>query len=213
VRTIPISGFLLLIATAAGAKEVDRVCRNDDCSFLSVEQGVVLLRDSSRSLKLGAYVRTAQPLVPHYEAPIKSLRSPRGWHIVIGAFLYHSDQGEAGLRIRFFEPNGKLQATRPVLMALEQLQLGHLFGGDDDILAITTNEEHSYNSTTDIWLLPEGGVPKRLFDGNATFELLPATDRGIRINRQTYDGEHAETKGWKAEFWLWDPAGKVLRRK
>ncbi len=205
--------FPFLVAEAAQPAEVDRFCHSGDCDVLAVHQGEVKLTDSLRSLNLGDYVPAAQYLVPRQEAPIRSLVSTRRWRIVVSAYLDHSDESEAGLRVRFFGPEGKLRATDQVLMGLEQIRIGRLFGGDDDILAIQSNEEHSYNSRTDIWLLPEHGVPRRLIDANATFGKFSKDggDRGgVWISRQTYDGVHAETKGWRDEFWAWDARSQSL---
>jgi hypothetical protein len=69
--------------------------------------------------------------------------SPRQWRIVISAFLDHTINSEAGLRLRFFGSDGGLRATDDVLMAIEQVEEGRLFGGDDEIFGIQSNEEHS----------------------------------------------------------------------
>jgi hypothetical protein len=118
------------------------------------------------------------------------------------------------LRIRFFGPDSKPRGTAEALMTLEAAEVGHLFGGTDDILAVQSNEEHSYNSTVDLWLLPGHGGPRNLVEVNATLGEfsggVKGTRPGVWINRQTYDGVHAETKGWVPEFWAWDPAKKAL---
>jgi hypothetical protein len=166
-----------------------------------------------RTLELGKYVPAAQHLVPRNEAPIRSLPSSRGWRIVISAFLDHANGFGSDLRLRFLGPDGNLRATDTVLMTLEQVETGRLFGGDDDILAVQSNEEHSYNSRTAIWLLPEHGAPKQLIDANATFGKFlkgSGTRPGIWISRQTYDGVNAATKGWVDEFWVWDAKNKSL---
>jgi hypothetical protein len=203
----------LLAASAVFASEVDRVCRNGICEVLTVQDGVVRLVDSVRTLDLGKQVPAAQTVVPRNEAPIRVLRSLNGWRILISAFLAHSGESEAGLRVRFFGADARLRTTDTVLIALEQVEIGRLFGSDDDILALQSNEEHSYNSTADIWLLPERGRPKRLIHANATignFIKNSGTRPGIWIRRQTYDGVSAETKGWVDEFWVWDAKNKSL---
>ncbi len=206
-------GLQLVAAYAAVSREVDRVCRAGSCNILTIQQGSVKLVDTLRSLRMGEYVQAAQKLVPSDEAPIRSIVSSHRWHIIVSAFLDHSDESEAGLRLRFFGPDGKLRATDAVSMTLEQLEIGRLFGGDDEILAIQSNEEHAYNSKTDMWVLPEHGPPKQLIDANATFGKF-SKDSGARpgvwISRQTYDGVHAETKGWADEFWVWDAKAKSL---
>jgi hypothetical protein len=133
----------LLFASAATPHEVDRVCRNGNCDVLTVQQGVVRLVDPLRALDLGRYLPAAQHFVPRDEAPIRNLLSPRQWRIVISAFLDHTINSEAGLRLRFFGSDGGLRATDDVLMAIEQVEEGRLFGGDDEIFGIQSNEEHS----------------------------------------------------------------------
>jgi len=221
----------LLAASAALAGEVDRFCRKsfvpdavasreDICDILATDQdGVAYIQPGIRRLIIGKYVSAVQRLVPRTEAPIRDLRSPRGWHIVVSSFLYKEGEkaGLAGLRVRFFGPDGKLRGIGEVLMVLEGDEVGHLFGGDDDIFVIQSNVEHSYNSMVNMWLLPERGTPQRLIDVNATlgeFSKIGGGARpGVWIRRQTYDGEHAETKGWADEFWVWDPTKKSLTRE
>jgi len=136
----------------------------------------------------------------------------RGWHIVVSSALRKKDL--PSLRIRFFGPEGSLRATKASLMMLEQAEIGRLFGETDDVLAIQSNEEHSYNSRTSVWLLPERGGPKQLIEANAVlgkFSKGSNTARpGIWISRQNYDGVHSDTKGWVDEFWARDPARKSL---
>jgi hypothetical protein len=167
-----------------------------------------------RQLVIGKYANSGQRFVPHNEAPIRDLRSPRGWRVIVSSFLRRDESPEAGLRVRFFGPDGKIRRTDKILMTLEEVELGNLFGATDDILAITSNEEHSYNSSTDIWLLPERGEPRELIAANATLGKFSRVGRdarpGVWIKRQSYDGVHAETKGGVDEFWLWDPTKKSL---
>src|SRR5207245_1726944 len=159
MKTILVSLHLLLVS-AAVLGEIDRVCHNGYCTVLKVQDGRVRLIDPVRSLVMGKYIQSDRHLVPPTEAPIRDLVSARRWHIVISAFLDHGDNSEAGLRARFFAPNGTPRGTADALMALEQADVGYLFGGEDDILALTSNEEHAYNSRTDIWLLPKQGSPR-----------------------------------------------------
>jgi hypothetical protein len=217
---------LLLVATStAFAVEVDRFCwkshlpdektapSEDVCHILEVEQGnVTYVEPGTRRLILGKYVSAAQRFVPRTEAPIRELLSARGWHIIVSSVLQKEDLPR--LRIRFFGPDGSLRAIKETLMALEQVEIGRLFGGTDDGLAIQSNEEHSYNSRTSLWLLPERGGPKELIESNAVlgkFSKGANTARpGVWISRQSYDGLHSETKGWVDEFWEWNPVRKSL---
>jgi hypothetical protein len=203
-----------LALSAAVPGEIDRVCRNGYCSTLTIEHGQVRLSDPLRTLSLGSYVESDQHLTPRTEAPIRDLASVSGWHVVLSAFLDHTRKSEAGLRIRFYDADGSLRSTADVLIALEQVTAGHLFGNADDIVAVTSSEEHAYNVQTDIWLLPRHGNPKsllsapgvykRFWDGNG----LHAP--GVMISRETYDGLHADTKGTTLEFYIWDRRRREL---
>lgn len=180
-----------------------------------VRGSVTYTQAGFRSLVIGKYVGAAQSLVPRTEAPIRDLRSLRGWRIVVSSFLPRDKESDARLRIRFFDPDAKLRSTDEALMALEEIEVGRLFGGTDDVAVIQSNEEHSYNSMLDMWLLPERDKPQKLINGlNATLGRFSEGDNGtapgLWIRRQTYDGIHAETKGWIDQFWRWNPAKKSL---
>jgi hypothetical protein len=138
---------------------------------------IVKVTDPQRALSLGGYVEAVQMLVPSNEAPFRSDK----WQVVVSAFLYHSDEGEAGLRIRFFGPDGKLRATDHLSMMLDMFELG------DILVAAQSNEEHSYNSRGDLWLLADDGRPKTHISANVTFGKFSAgpTNPGVWLNRQT----------------------------
>jgi len=166
-----------------------------------------------RTLTVGRYCRAAQHLVPDAEAPIRDLRSPTGWRVIVSAVLDHNEGG-AALRLRFFDPHGTPSIAHDVLYALMQDEIGRLFGGTDDIFAITTIEEHAYNAQTEIWLLPEQGAPTRLLSFSGVFERFVHRDikgiPGVKVSRQTYDGVHAETKGTVRQFYAWNDRIKSL---
>ncbi len=207
--------FQILAAPAAVPGEIDRACLNGYCNILAVQNGRVRLLDSMRNLIIGHYVEPDQHLVPQTEAPVRDLRSKRGWRIVVSAFLDHGEESEAGLRARFFAPDGTLTSTDEFLMDLEDAEIGYLFGGSDEIVAVTSYEEHVYNVQTDIWLLPKHGNPTQLIEIVGTLGMIVKAGAkatpGVWIRRQTYDGVHAETKGWVNEFWIWAPRKKSLK--
>jgi hypothetical protein len=210
--------FQLVAASAAVPGQIDSICR-DQCEILAVQEGTVRFIDQwppTRNLDLGKYAPAAQRLVPRTEAPVRDLRSPRGWRVVASVYLDH-DEDEILMHIRFFGPDGKLRTTSGVLSALEQTAIGNLFGGNDEVFAITSNEEHAYNAQTELWLLPERGDPKLLieiqgvpqnFSGQAA-----GTVPGVMIARQTYDGVRSETKGTVQEFYAWEPKTKSLKKQ
>src|SRR5215472_12920845 len=164
--------FQLLVAPPPVRGQIDRACFRgyslDFCQFLAVRNGLVRFLDptqpSPTDLVVGRYVRLDQGLVPSTEATIRDLRSPQGWHLLVSAFPVHDPPGDtnAKLRVRFFDPAGDLRLTHNVLSAPETDRIGHLFGDNDDIFAITSGEQHAYNDQTEIWLLPERGEPRRL---------------------------------------------------
>jgi hypothetical protein len=84
------------------------------------------------------------------------------------------------LRVRLFGPEGDLRATNEVLMTLEEIEIGRLFGGTDDILAVQSNEEHSYNSMASVWLLPERGEPKELIEDHASLGKFARGGNNVR---------------------------------
>jgi hypothetical protein len=207
--------FQILAATATVPGQIDSICRAH-CEVLAVQDGKVKFIDRwppTRNLDLGKYAPAAQRLVPRTEAPVLDLRSPRGWRVVASVYLDH-DEDEILMHLRFFGPDERLRLTGGVLFTLEQADIGNLLGGSDEIFAITSNEEHAYNSQTEIWLLPERGDPKPLLQFPGVFQdfsgQAAGSVPGVTIARQTYDGVHAETKGTVEEFYTWDRDRKTL---
>jgi hypothetical protein len=103
------------------------------------------------------------------------------------------------------------------MMDLLDAKLGRLFGGTDEVLVFTSNEEHAYNVQTEIWLLPEQGKPKLLAVVPGVFgEFVAASSEhkaGVWIDRETYDGVNSSTKGRALELWEWNGSGQTLVRK
>jgi hypothetical protein len=135
--------------------------------------------------------------------------------VVVSAFLQHSgdNKGALGIRTRIFSGDGKLDVTFDMFGVLEQADLGSYFGGQDEILSVTCNEEHAYNVRSEVWLVSTNGAPKRLlsFPGIVEqFRPSPNARPGIVIDRETYDGQHPQTKGRVKELWTWDPETKSL---
>jgi hypothetical protein len=221
VRTFTAVEYILIAFQIAAASitvpgQIDVGCQGY-CSALAVQSGVVrfveMAPHAPRTLAIGSYDRADQHLVPRTEAPIRGLRTPLGWRVVVSAFLDH-DQLETKFRLRFFDPLRKLQATYDALSAIEGARIGHLFGGADEIVAITSDEEHAYNVLTEIWFLPEQGPPKNLIRVRGTFSNFSvgsaAKAPGVTIARQTHDGVRAETKGTVLNFYAWDGKSKSL---
>jgi hypothetical protein len=91
-----------------------------------------------------------------------------------------------------------------------------LFGDDNEIVAITSNEEHAYNAQTELWYLPQRGNPKLLLSTESVIQKLSGSGEGSRpgvtLGQETYDGFNAGTKGRVFEFWAWDSMAKALIR-
>ena len=198
----------------------DSVCRQY-CQTLAVKDGIVRFMDlvpPPRNLPVGQYIEADQFLVPAIEAPIRDLRSQNGWRIVVSAFLHHDpeNEGEAGLRLRFFASDAALRATDDILMELERSEIGRFFGGTDEVFIVTSNEEHAYNVETEIWLLPQTSNARRLlWIRGSVVSLRDGGDGkspGAMVTRQTYDGVHADTKGTVQEFYTWDREKKLLEK-
>lgn len=208
--------FISCLVAASGAVpvQVDSICR-PCCQILTVQDGRVRFIDQwlTRNLDLGPYATAAQRLVPRTEAPVCDLRSKRGWRVVASVYLDHG-QDEILAHVRFFGPDGRLRATSDALPWLEQTEIGNLFGDSNEIFAVTSNWEHTYNVQSEIWLLPKREGPKCLLSILGVFgdfsARLAGKPPGVVIARQTYDGVHAETKGIVREFYAWNGQAKSL---
>ncbi len=198
------------------AAQIDRICHGEQCDALEVVDGVVRFVQPSlnRTLAVGKQVVRDQSRVPANEAVIRSLRSRRGWIAVVSAFLDH-EEDTVRLRVRLFDSLGGAGVGEDLLSMLEDAAVGRLFGGKDEILAITSNEEHTYNARTDIWFLPVRGTAKHLVSSSSTIGRFSKAGSppgaGVTLLTETYDGLHAETKGRVAQFFAWDAKERVLR--
>jgi hypothetical protein len=210
---------ILLFASGGIPGQIDAICHGP-CRGLEVRNGTVRFIDRApeapRTVVLGRYVPTAQRFVPRVEAPIRDLKSPGGWHVVVSAFLHHDEEneGEIGTRVRFFAPGATVSAQQVIPGRVQQASIGRLFGGADDVFAIATEDEHAYNVDTEIWLLPKGDKPRSILSLPGVYEQFVGSGdhqtAGVRVSRETYDGEHSETKGRVPEFWKWNPENKSL---
>lgn len=204
--------FQLLAAQSTVPGQIDSICRGK-CEFLAVQDSSVKLIDQwlNRSVVLGRYVASGQSLVGRTEAPVLDMGSSLGWRIVASDYLDH-EEDEVGIHLRFFGPDGKLRETTDVLATIVQAKVAKLAGGNEEIFAVTSNEEHAYNARTEIWMLPEHGDPKRLLSLPGDFRGFIGQElvRGLRIARQTYNGVDAKTKGTVQEVYTWHPETRSL---
>lgn len=204
--------IFLLASPAIVPGQVDSICR-EKCEILAVQGSRVKFIDQwlNRTVVLGRYALSAQGLVPQTEAPVRDIVSPRGWRIVISAYLDHA-KDELHMHLRLFGPDRKLRETSSLLSVVEQVKVAGLAGGKGEVLAVASNEEHAYNAQTQMWLLPEQGSPKGLLDVQGDFAGFAGQNvvTGVKIARQTYDGVHSETKGTVPEFYTWNRETKSL---
>ncbi|HYA16222.1 MAG TPA: hypothetical protein VEF06_02085, partial [Bryobacteraceae bacterium] len=131
---------------------------------------------------LGRFVGTARTFVPATEAPIRDLRSNRGWHVVISALLDRADL-TVRLRLRFFAANDKELRKVDLLSDLVSVEFGSFAGSDDEVLGVTSIEEHAYNDQTEIWLLPRTGSPKLLMSSPGSFRTIGKRAAGVIVLR------------------------------
>ena len=120
------------------------------------------------------------------------------------------------MRLRIFDSQGELQEKYDGNYVLDDIEAGNLFGTSDVVLSIQTNGMRSYIQDTVIWLLPDVGKPKQLLHAVGALRRFQPTGSGanglpgVWIDRETYDGVHAQTRGRKFEFWQWNSVSKTL---
>lgn len=215
---IVLMSVFILAAVRLHGQIVDQVCQNEYCERLTISGNSVWYSQTvpaSRVL-IGRYLKVRHPPIPATEAAVLVLRSLGGWSVVASAFLHHDalNEGEPAIRLRFWSASGRLTTTHDVLAKIEDRKIGRLFGGNDEIFAINSWEEHVYNTLIELWFLPTVGDPKLLLNAQGTFKKFseggPQEDPGVTILRETYDGVHADTKRYTEEFYIWNSESKTL---
>jgi hypothetical protein len=101
------------------------------------------------------------------------------------------------------------------MAGLDDAMLGNLLGGQSEFFAITTEWEHSYNISTEVWLLREKTARKQVLAvaGGIDHFDPSASCPGVWINEETYDGQHSDTKGHRLAFWQWSSEDGTMRRQ
>jgi hypothetical protein len=219
--------LLVFQSRLASAKIVDKKCeqgkRNEYCLVLRIENGKVFAKSSGGDFpgkrEIGNFDSRGMSLVPSTEAPILYSRTERGWVAVVTAFVPPDFVWWPELRLYIFDPQGKRALKQDLYISLGRpnhpnFRMGKLFNTDSELLQVSTDGEHSYVVGTFVWLLPERGTPVQLMDVTGVVsrvqEEAPKQEPGFWIERETYDGVHSETKGYKAEFWVWNEQAKKL---
>jgi hypothetical protein len=200
--------------SAAAEKVIARMCfESGECDRLVVRNDMVEFVPAgtpSGRRSVGHYVPEDQALVPQGEAPILDLKSATGWHIVVSAgFIYGGNPLGPSLAVYLFDRTGRLAQREKLQLRVESYEVGDLFGQGQEFLQITSGGEHAYVVNTYVWLLAAVGPPKLLVSAYGMLDRIQtanaAAPGGLWIAMQTYDGIHSETKGWRPQFWQWDP--------
>jgi hypothetical protein len=217
MKTTSVLSLVLLSSSVTfpcAGKEIDRRCLEGDCVILTVEHGVVFAEstgDYVSKREIAKINEAGIPFVPAAEAPIRYAKTDRGWVAVVSAFLPKEfDYTAPELRVYIFDPQRNLRTASDQYNFLGSFNVGGIFHTDAEFVEISTSGSHVYVARTAVWLLPATGPPSLLLDLPGMLRRIrratPQSAAGLWIDIQTYDGVHAETKGWRPEFWTWSPA-------
>ena len=219
VSRILVSIGFLCIGLQCEGTELDHRCLRADCVVLVVEKGVVFAKrtgEFSGKRKVAALDVRGIPYVSAAEAPIRYARTRTGWIAVVSAFLPSAFDFDAPeLRLYIFNSQGSRVVASDNYNMLSSFHVGRLFFDDAELVQISSTGAHAYVVRTVVWLLPRKGPPKILLDVPGLVTHIECSNgsrpSGFWIDEETYDGFHAETKGHRSEFWIWDAQRRVLR--
>lgn len=214
-----VSALLLLVAVQLPDREVVRRCLKEFCAVLSIQEKTVKFRESENFVppyEVGPYAGEAQKWVPQNEAPIREMITPNRWRAIVSAALDEYDETGPTMRLRIFDQNGVQQLKYDGNYFLDDIESGMLFGTSDVVLSIQTGGKSAYVQDGEIWLLPESGKPMELLHVHGSLVRFQPNGSGtnglpgVWVERETYDGIHADTKGTELQFWRWDSGKKDL---
>jgi hypothetical protein len=180
---------------------------------LRVEKGKVFAERTGEfggKREVGSYNSRAAPLVPKAEAPIRFSKTHNGWTVVVTAYFPEEFDFDAPeLRLYLFDPGGKRATVDDHYNLLGTLKAGKILSTGEEFALIDSTGGHAYVVRTSAWLLPTSGPPKHVLDVPGLLARIRNDDvPGLFIDRETYNGVHAETKGRVKEFWAWNPDQK-----
>jgi hypothetical protein len=207
--------YLIFVGLTRGEEPIKK-CAGGDCAELTIESGSVVFRSSGQVSErtVGPYLSADQHLVPNQELPIQEIKSQDGWRVIVTVSLSNYDFIGPIDCFWIFDPSGNKRIRLKGDYFLDQMKIGHLFDEQTDILAIETQGPHAYTVTSSLYLLSVSEGLTLLLKKNAQlkefYSLENSSAPGVRLNVETYDGVHSETKGWKLCFWRWNPALKTL---
>jgi len=227
VRGLPLTTTLILWLTAtvilSSQTVLDRVCHPEipraPCAELRIESGRVIwdANAPSEGADKGPYLAHLHALLAPREAPVRELRSDRGWRVIQ---TWGFTEPRSGLRryyLYFFSPQGKLELKHDGNMNLATIEMGRLFRTETELLVTYGADSHTLSQTVDVWILPPQGAPKKApLEGKilrsiepGTAELLP----GLWVENPILEGEWLRPVAWVPEFWEWVESEQRFRKR
>lgn len=223
-------GLVLIVCSLAigawtsAAQEIKRECSYGDCLSLAIRDGTVVAERtgafSTGTLQIGKHDARGARLLPSSEVPVFYGKTQRGWVAVVAAYIPRDFLLWPELRLHIFDSEGQQRTVEDLYNSVGKpdhpnIRIGKIFNSNTELLQVSTDGEHAYVVRTLVWHLPtKNGSPVKLLDVLGLVDRVQQpTSRargGFWIQRQTYDGLHARTKGWKLEFWAWDEGTQKL---
>lgn len=214
-----------LAALAAGPAEEPKViakqCREkgaeEACEYLVVDRGwVKTIARGGRGEPhvVGPYLREYQHLVADSEAPVKELTSPRDWRVVVTRGFDRVPRPMPTFFLYFFDSQGELKLKVRGDIFLERIQVGFIFGTPTELLLVTERSETGISYSTEVWCLPQEGLPKRLlFEGGAVERIVPPSPAGLGglVIVYTEAGAARQQERTREGFWAWDEKSQRFR--
>jgi hypothetical protein len=220
---------LLAILAPQPEREIVRRCYKAACATIFIQDNVVKYRPINYegipiipAYDIGPYVQEAQKWVPNDEAPIREVMMPNKWKGLVSAALDQYGFGLASgptIRLRVFDPNGKLQLKYDGNCYFDDIEMGKLFRTTDLILSIQTDGESASMQDGEIWLIPMAGEPKEILHIHGSIRRFQPSGSGVSgipgvwVVREIYNGIDPATRGQALEFWRWNAATKSLTRQ
>jgi hypothetical protein len=215
--------FILLASLCVGplvAQEsvVVTRCLRGACAWLEIDGQIVVFAESDNFVpewRVGTYRADLKRFVPKDEAPIDGAALRNGWRAVVSAALPEYDVYGPRTRCRIFAPDGRLASTWDGDYIFDGLWAGRLFGGETEILAVSTMGVRPLTARCGIWALPDAGTKPRMvldLEGQC-ISFRPATPQhagGVVFFPVLEDRRPPGIRPDQGEFWQWN--GSELRR-
>jgi hypothetical protein len=206
-----------LATLSCHGEELSRRCLQGDCVVLLLEEGKLFAERTGEfagKREIGNYDSKGASLVPKTEAPIRFSKTQRGWTAIVTAYLPEQFDFDAPeLRLYLFDPSGKRAVVDDNYNLLGDFKTGKILNTGDEFALISSTGAHAYVVRTSAWFLPTTGPPKHVLVVSGLLVSIRESNAGppgLLIDRQTYDGVHAETKGTVKELYVWSAETKTL---